>query len=113
MAAVDIALRLNARGVSGMTNGRRLAMRFLVVATICAPALAACGGGVQRPTNPAVEACATAADKQDLKVIDQLTVTPIDQTRYRIDFMVTDKKGDRRVTCDWDPSSGARIGDLR
>jgi hypothetical protein len=96
-----------------MTNGWWRAMRCLIVAAIGVPALAACGGGVPHPTNPAVQACETAADKQGLEVLDQQTVTPIGQNGYRIDFMVTDKKGDRRVTCDWDPSSGARVGDLR
>ena len=96
-----------------MTNGWGLSLRCLIVAAILVPALAACGGGVPRPTNPAVQACETAAEKQGLDVLDQQTVTPIDQGRYRVDLAVSDKKGDRRATCEWDPASGARIGDIR
>jgi hypothetical protein len=87
-------------------------MRCLIVGGIVLPA-AACGSGVPRPTNPAVQACETAAEKQGFGVLDQQTVMPIDQARYRIELSVTDKKGDRRVTCEWDPASGARIGDVR
>jgi len=96
-----------------MTNGWWLVMRCLIVATILLPVLAACGSDVPRPTNPAVQACETAAEKQGVDVLDQQTVTPIDQGRYRIDLAVSDKKGDHRVTCEWDPTSGARIGDFR
>ncbi|MDB5408243.1 MAG: hypothetical protein JWL84_3155 [Rhodospirillales bacterium] len=96
-----------------MTNGWWLGARSLTGAAILGAALSACGGGVPRPTNPAVQACEAAADKQGLEVLDQLTATPIDQGRYRVDLSVTDKKGDRRVTCEWDPASGAKIGDFR
>jgi hypothetical protein len=95
-----------------MTDGRRLGMRCLVAALI-APMLASCGGGAMRPTNPAVQACEAAADKQGLDVIDQQTVTPIDQGRYRVDLAVSDNKGVRRITCEWDAAGGARIGDIR
>jgi hypothetical protein len=100
------------KGGIGMTDGRRLGMRCLVAALI-APMLASCGGGVIRPTNPAVQACEAAADKQGFDVIDQQTVTPIDQGRYRVDLAVSDDKGDRRITCEWDAAGGARIGDIR
>jgi hypothetical protein len=96
-----------------MTNGWRLTIRCLVVAALSLPALASCGSGIPGPTNPAAQACETAAGKQGLEVLDQQTVTPIDQGRYRIELMVSDKKGDRRATCEWDPAAGARIGDLR
>jgi hypothetical protein len=96
-----------------MTNGWWLVMRCLIVAAIFVPALAACGSGVPRPTNSAVRACETAAEKQGIDVLDQQTVTPIDQGRYRVELVVSDKKGDRRATCEWDPASGARIGDVR